>query len=498
MDNLYYSIIILVLSAAVFVWSWLLMRKERYVLAVILLIAGGFLLRFYTASDGYLHKWDERYHALVAKNMTSHPLTPTLYDQPVLPADYKSWVGSHIWLHKQPLPLWAMAGSMSLFGFNETAVRLPSIILTTMGIWLTFAIAVFFFSRRTAWMAAFLYAINGLIIEISAGRIATDHIDVFFLFFVSLAVYFSIRFVQKQQIIYNILTGIAIGAAILCKWLPALIVLPVWFLLVKDSDTLRTGKMILHLAVISATATLVFLPWQIYIYRTFPLEASWEASFNMKHITEALEGQTGPFYYFLDKIRINYGEHIYIPLGWFLWVTFRRPFDLKNLALLIWFGIPFLFFSAITTKMQGYILFTAPVLFMITGECWFRIRDFSRQHRYKWLMFVLLLAFIALPVRYSIERIKPFATSERYPAWTQELKALGQVPLTNGVLLNYSRPVEAMFYTSLTAYDYIPETKVIEELVAQGYTVLINEGANINPELRQVKGLVFVCLSSPG
>ena len=32
--------------------------------------------------------------------------------------------------------------------------------------------------------------------------------------------------------------------------------------------------------------------------------------------------------------------------------------------------IPLLFFSMAKTKMPAYILFTAPVLFMITGEFW--------------------------------------------------------------------------------------------------------------------------------
>jgi len=75
-------------------------------MALFFIVLSGFLFFVYTASDFFLHVWDERYHALVAKNLTKHPFFPTLYDKPILPFDYKSWVGNHIWLHKQPLPLW--------------------------------------------------------------------------------------------------------------------------------------------------------------------------------------------------------------------------------------------------------------------------------------------------------------------------------------------------------------------------------------------------------
>ena len=77
------------------------------------------------------------------------------------------------------------------------------------------------------YLAAFFYSINGLIIELAAGRVATDHADTFFLFFVELAVFLTICFVQKKKTVYNLMAGVAIGAAVLSKWLPALIVLPV-------------------------------------------------------------------------------------------------------------------------------------------------------------------------------------------------------------------------------------------------------------------------------
>ncbi|HMG14269.1 MAG TPA: hypothetical protein VK590_02410 [Saprospiraceae bacterium] len=128
MSNLIFGTITISFCSIVNFYSWRFAAKDNYKLALLLLIIAGLALRIYTATDLFLHDWDERYHALVAKNLIQHPLLPTLYDNPVLAYDYKSWSSNHIWLHKQPLPLWMMAFSMYLFGVNEIALRIPSII----------------------------------------------------------------------------------------------------------------------------------------------------------------------------------------------------------------------------------------------------------------------------------------------------------------------------------------------------------------------------------
>ena len=407
MENLIFGIITVIVCLVGFYSSWNLWSKDRYRYAIALLILCGLILRIYVSADLYLHPWDERYHALVAKNLIKHPFKPTLYDNPVLPYDYEAWGGNHIWLHKQPLPLWTMALSMRMFGINEISLRLPSILLSTIGILLTFSIGRYIFNRKVGYFAAFLYSINGLIIELTGGRIATDHIDIFFLFFIELAIFLIIQYIQKKKTLFNILAGISLGAAVLSKWLPALIVVPIWLLLIIDSKRFKTKTIIFQFTILLFTCILIFLPWQIYIFKVFPTEARWEAGFNFRHITEVLDKQTGPFYYYLNKIRINYGELIYLPLMWFLWKNLRNLQNKKELAVTIWFLIPFLFFSFVKTKMQAYILFTSPALFLMTADFYFRIQKFREKRWKKFFSIMLSVLLIALPIRYCIERVKP-------------------------------------------------------------------------------------------
>lgn len=491
MDNQVFGIIIISLCALGYYFSWRYLTKDNTNIAVLLLMICGLAIRFYTSTDFFLHTWDERYHALVAKNLIQHPLIPTLYDNPILPYDFKNWAGNHIWVHKQPLPLWSMATSMYIFGVNEIALRLPSIILSTLGIWFTFFIGRYFFNKKIAYLSAFLFSINGLIIELTGGRVATDHIDIFFLFFIELAIVFSILFVQKQKTIFNILAGISIGAAILSKWLPALIVIPIWLLLVWDSGQFKPKQVILQFLVLLTTCILVFLPWQIYIFNAFPLEASWEASFNFKHLTVAIEERTGSIFYFLNRIRINYGELIYLPVIWFLYKTVTNYKDKKRLAIIIWFYVPLIFFSIAKTKMQGYILFTSPALFLMTSEFYFFLADYRKNHKLKWLFSLVLIFLIALPINYMIERVKPFSNRERNPEWVTDLKKLNSKNIENGVLFNYDHPIEAMFYTNLTAYRNIPDQKVISNLIEQGYTIIINDDGNIPGDVKMLNEIII-------
>lgn len=97
-------------------------------------------------------------------------------------------------------------------------------------------------------------------------------------------------------------------------------------------------------------------------------------------------------------------------------------------------------------------------------------------------MFLLL----ALPVRYAIERIKPFKNSDRNPQWVIDLRAINNQKIENGVLLNYARPIEAMFYTNLTAYSHIPDQETIADLIKQGYTVIIYDDGQLPAEVKLI------------
>lgn len=488
------AILIIVVVALYLSFRLFLRNKDRT--ALIMLIVSGLLLRIFVSTDFYIHKWDERYHALVAKNMMSHPFKPTLYEHPLLEYDYKNWTTNHIWLHKQPMPLWVMAGSMSLFGVNEIAFRIPSILLSLIGIVLMFSVGRYFGNRLTGFLSAFLYAIHGLIIELAGGRVATDHIDIFFLFFIQLAIYLSIRFIETKRSLFNLMCGLAIGCAILTKWLPALIVLPIWLILVYGSRSFPLKRIAGEFVMLLLAMILIALPWQIYIHLAFSKEALWEGAFNNSHLFSEIEGHGKPLLYHFDKIRILYGELIYLPLIWILWNTIRKRMDFNRLALVVWIFVPLLFFTLAKTKMQAYTLFVAPAFFIITSQFFVYLYRNNTLFYYRWIGFLVLVLLILLPFRFSIERCKIFQVVERKPAWVVELKSFNiNIINEQTVIFNYSRPIEAMFYTKAVAYESIPDSLTIINLQRKGYKIFIVEKENVTSLVKSIPGIILIRLS---
>lgn len=479
MENQIFGILTIIISALLFYQSFREYQNEKYEKSLIFILIAGLILRTFTSCDFYLHEWDERYHALVAKNLIDNPLKPMLYVNPILEYDYRNWAENHIWVHKQPVPLYSMALSMYVFGENVIALRIPSILFSTLSILSTYKIGEILYSKKIGLIAAFLFSINGLIIEQTAGRVATDHIDVFFFSFVSFGVYFMLRYSKERKRILLLLGAVLTSLAILSKWLPALIVIPIW--LMASLKDMKIKQTLIDLILFLIITTLIVLPWQLYIYTYFPVEAAWESSYNKKHIFEVLGNHGHPFYYHFDKMRIIFGELVYLPLIWLVYKMFKEKFDEKKLVLLIWILIPYLFFSFVKTKMQGYILFTAPAMFIMIGIFLEYLQ--SIQSKRKLLIKTICILLLVLPIRYSIERIKPFSKKERTSEWISKMKNIAnENPDDLKIVFNCKYPIETMFYTDIIAYEAIPNKEKLAELNSNNYTIYIDNGNKIPTE----------------
>lgn len=461
-------------------WSKLVQpRSTLLALTVILLIGGA--IRWRLSQDQVLHNWDEKFHALVAKNMMDDALSPRLYKTAVLPYDYTLWYRNHIWLHKQPLPLWLMAASYKVFGVTEFATRIPSLLFSTLLILVLYLLAERLYSKKVALLAAFFLSVNGLVIELGAGRVATDHYDLLFLVFITLAIYLAQLQAQTKKLHYTFISGFFIGCALLTKWLPALIVLPVHYYFLKHYGSTKKDTVKALLFSIGSLL-LIALPWQLYILHTFPQEARWEYFHHWLHVASELEGHTDPgYFYYLDKIRINYSELVYLPLLYFLWRLGKyKPRQSQDLALFIWIFVPLVFFSLAKTKMQGYVLFICPALFMLSAEFFFKLPTILQSHKSKSrsvLKMVLQIALIFLPLRYCYERSSFGLDAALVNAETEPYKSL---PKAEGkvLVLNVKWPIEFMFYTGYIAYRQDHLSAEEQEIVSKsGYTVKYLRGS---------------------
>lgn len=330
--------------------------------ALFCLLVGGIILRFYFAElDPFLHDWDERFHALVAKNLTNHWLTPTLIDSTVLPTTLK-WNETHIWLHKQPLFLWQMALSIKLFGANELAVRLPSLMMTSGLIIVIYSMGKALFDETTGFVAAFVFSCYQPLLEMNSGMKGMDHNDIAFLFYVTLSIWAWVYFEKTGRSQYLLMMGFFSGCAVLNKWLTGLLVFSGYIFyhlfLMKDFSHKATLRYFLLALVV---CLLTFLPWQIYILIHFPIESRYEYAYNSMHLYRVVEGHGHETWYYFNILGNFYkGLQVFIPVGLIYSAVFynRHKLALTAGAMM---ALVYIFFTIADTKLESYVMIAAPI-----------------------------------------------------------------------------------------------------------------------------------------
>lgn len=475
MNQMIAGVCLLIGFGALAYMAWRFMRQNDFKKALFIIVLLALGLRILAAKDPYLHDWDERYHALVAKNLIHHPLQPTLHEHPVLAYNNDNWVGSNIWLAKPSFPLWLMAGSIATFGNNLIAVRLPSILLGIMAVWLTYLIGRKLFDERVGLMAAFFHAINGTVIELIGGRISSDHVETCFIVMVELGVYFAVLNLDNQARLRNtFLAGVFMGLAFLSKWYPAFIVAPIWLSFFSGQEKFSLLSFFKHILTLLVGFALVALPWTFYMFTAYPNEINTILFNALSAYSATVESHNAPFYYYFHKLMVMYGELIYVVIGFAFYAAFNADKRFIFKGLLVWIFLPLLIFSFADTKRFTYILISAPALFLLSGWCWFYVRDFYLQSRQKWLSATFLLALITLPVIQMTDRVKLFASAESKPAFYNiPLSELSQLT-EKTIVFGTDDYVEMMFHTPVyAAYREIPSQVEMQALEQKGYQVLV-------------------------
>lgn len=464
---MFYNIICVLIIVFVCIYFVFSIKKENY--NSVYIICSLFTLVKIICAIRYteLNEWDEQFHALVAKNLLMNPFKPLLISMTDVNLNYEDWTYNNIWLHKQPLTLWLIALSYKIFGISVFNTRIPSIIMSSILIILSNSIGKTLYSRRVGLITAFLIGMNGFLLDLSTGRAATDHIDVCFVFFITLNFYLCLKYLNSDKSVFLILAGIALGLSILTKWLPALIVLPIYYIIGIGSNQ-RQKKLITNIFILLLLSIAIASPWQFYCYFNFTKEYLYEQTFNTRHIFEVIENHNGSIWYHINYLRILYGELIYIPLIFILMRTFRKnKINYTNLGILAWILITLLFFSLVKTKMLGYTIICLPALYICTA--YFIEILLRSKYRNRLFTKIIIIVIFALSTRYTIERIKPFDI--KYGKIQSDYDySLGPKDL----VFNEPNYIKTMFHTSCgAAYPVIPSSELVQELKNNGFKIHI-------------------------
>ncbi len=492
------SIALFIAVAFVAISLYIHFFKGQYRTALFFMLAAGFgLLLFMACVDPYLHDWDERFHALVAKNLMTYPLKPMLRINPVLPYHTEDWMTNHIWLHKEPLFLWQMALAMKIFGTNEVALRIPSVLMGMITIFLIYdGTRLWLKDRDIAIIAALLYTLSYYHLELTSGLLSTDHNDVSFAFYIALSLWGFFKFLHSdRKLFWALFIGCAIGFAVLTKWLSGFVVLGLWGLYLlqnkKYRGQLRQWK---RIAVSFGIALLTFLPWQIFIYTRFPAEYALSKNDYFKHLFEAVEDHAGEWWYHLDQVSVLYGSFFipFILFGIFSILKNKNISVSLSVSVLAALAIFYLFFSFTLSKMPSFTYPMSYLLWIIIAAGINYVLNFFKKYRqtYRWVSFLVVLSA-------GIYALNPTAIkdSRSYTNVYRQTKLHNTAIYKNlptkwevkdRVIVNCKpyEDIELMFYHNLTAYCWHTEKYLLDPIVKKGYKIAAfsDHGKQLIPE----------------
>jgi len=454
-------------------------KKQSQVAFVMLLLISIVVRLFMASVDPYLHEWDERFHALVAKHIMSHPFQPMIRLDPILPYKIEDWCCNYIWVHKQPLFLWQMAVSMFLFGINEFALRLPSVVMGTVSIYFIYDIATKWIKNiDVAYFAALLFTLSYYQLELTSGRFSLDQNDLTFAFYVTASIWaFTSYLTATKKILWAILIGLFVGCAVLNKWLPGILVFGGWglYLLLETryNFDLQKWKYLILAAVISIV---IFAPWQLYILSAYPVESGIMYEHNKRHIFEVLEGHEGTVWYHINQMRLIYGMLLitFVPLGIYA-ITKNKEVDKKlSIAFFTMSIVIYAFFSILVqTKMPAFTFpVNAIVWIIISVGIVTTLNYISKANTLMAISAILLGVYTLKPWQIldyraitNIERNKKINNTNIYKSLNSSHELNGRVVIN----CKSFEDVELMFYNDVNAYHWYPTEQVLDSLMQKGY-----------------------------
>jgi 4-amino-4-deoxy-L-arabinose transferase-like glycosyltransferase len=345
-------------------------------LSLLLLAAVVMIALFYRLGEVPLFDEDEGAYAEVTLEMlrSGDFITPRLEGKP--------------FFHKPPILYWAQAASVSVLGPTETAFRLPSVLAAAAWLLLLFVFVRRQMDQETAAFAVF-FMVSALQVNLVIRAAIADTLLNLFITMTMFAIFAYSQTPGKRYIIAAF-AGMALG--FMTKG-PIAIAIPVvvsllFFLCQGDLKTwLRGACSPLGWGVF----LIIALPWYVVLCYRFGWHFVQELFMvqNIGRFRSAMEGHSGPFFYYVPVILLgllpfttilirafsHIGEQIKSPWTRFLW---------------IWFGFVFVFFSVADTKLQHYIIYGYVPLLIFMGQSVGKLKN-------PWLL-ALPAALFLLPV----------------------------------------------------------------------------------------------------
>jgi len=345
-------------------------------------------------------------------------------------------VNGGAFFEKPPLYYWMAAASYRVFGVSPFAARLPAALAGILSVVLVALIGARVWGRRAGLLAGL--ALATCLQMAIVGRMGIMDMPLAFLTILAMLAY--ARWVTKAGLLWAVAFGACVGLGVLLKGaaggipvgiaLMDLAVRAAWGKRLRPSLTIGSiGRAAVALVVSGGIAA----PW--FMAMSARHGAAFSGTFlvheHLRRIMQPMQGHGGPFWIYF---------WVYVPLiafGFFPWVVLlpagmlSRPVEETEVAArwrvltTVWVAVVLVAFSAISTKLPGYVTPLYPAMALLVGAELDRRID--RQGRAPWAG--VIIGGLALGV---LVAMLP-GLAHRYAAEANAENAVGQ--LVPGVMV---------------------------------------------------------------
>ena len=266
---------------------------------------------------------------------------------------------------KPILIYWLQVLSITLFGINEFAFRLPSAVASTIWVYVIYLFVKSMRDKKSAFISAIITATSLQVTIIAKAAIA----DALLNLFVTSSMFSIYFFYRRREKKYIYITFALVGLGFLTKG-PVAVLIPlavslIFFIIKGNLKTwLKASFNIIGIMIFILFA----MPW--YVAQYFKEGNAFIEGFFLKHnldrFSGPFEGHSGSLLYYFPVVILGVLPYTSILIKTFTKIKNIFKDDLE-LYLFIWFLSVFVFFSFSGTKLPHYVVYGYPAIFMLTS-----------------------------------------------------------------------------------------------------------------------------------
>jgi hypothetical protein len=204
-----------------------------------------------------------------------------------------------------------------------------------------------------------------------------------------------------------------------------------------------------------------------------------------------VEAHTGPWYYYFQLLKDDYGwwMAILLPVCIFLFLAKKEK---QTMRAGIFAAIIFVyaFYSYVPTRMPLFCLMVSPLLYLVIADAvstlpkhFQKLKDLRANKIFRAVQIISLVLFVYFI--FDANRIEHFHTDRNKgnfyrPARIENKKqfenAAAALPSRDIVVFNcggYANGVACMFYTGFTSYNNVPDEQQFQKLKSQGIKMAV-------------------------